>query len=131
MNAVTFDDVHVNFTEEEWNLLDPSQKNLYKTVMLETYLNLKPIGYNLEDHHLEEHCQSSRRHGRHIRSHRGEKSYECNQCGKAFTSPSHLQRHKTTHTGEKPYECNQCGKAFAQCSTFQCHKKAHSREKLY
>ena len=41
---MTFDDVHVNFTEEEWNLLDPSQKNLYKDVMLETYLNLKAIG---------------------------------------------------------------------------------------
>ena len=41
---MTFDDVHVNFTEEEWNLLDPSQKNLYKDVMLETYLNLNAIG---------------------------------------------------------------------------------------
>ena len=39
-----FDDMHVKFTEEEWNLLDPSQKSLYKNVMLETYLNLKAIG---------------------------------------------------------------------------------------
>ena len=41
---MTLDDVHVNFTGEEWNLLDPSQKNLYKDVMLETYLNLNAIG---------------------------------------------------------------------------------------
>ena len=41
---MTLDDVHVNFTGEEWNLLDPSQKNLYKDVMLETYLNLNTIG---------------------------------------------------------------------------------------
>ena len=41
---MTFDDVHVNFTEEEWNLLDLSQKKLYKDVMLETYLNLKAVG---------------------------------------------------------------------------------------
>ena len=41
---MTFDDVHVKFTEEEWNLLNPSQKSLYKNVMLETYLNLKAIG---------------------------------------------------------------------------------------
>lgn len=41
---MTFDDVHVNFTKEEWNLLDLSQMNLYKDVMLETYWNLTSIG---------------------------------------------------------------------------------------
>uniref|UniRef100_UPI0014867A62 zinc finger protein 713-like n=1 Tax=Arvicanthis niloticus TaxID=61156 RepID=UPI0014867A62 len=44
LDAVTYDDVHVNFTAEEWNLLDPSQKNLYKDVMLETYQNLTATG---------------------------------------------------------------------------------------
>nr|XP_038956083.1 zinc finger protein 431-like isoform X3 [Rattus norvegicus] len=64
MNTVTYDDVYVNFTEEEWALLDPLQKNLYKDVMLETLRNLTVIGYNWEDHNIEEHCQYSRRHGR-------------------------------------------------------------------
>ena len=41
---MTYDDVHVDFTWEEWTLLDPSQKNLYKDVMLETYRNLTAIG---------------------------------------------------------------------------------------
>ncbi|XP_036013678.1 uncharacterized protein Gm5977 [Mus musculus] len=63
-DAVTYDDVHVNFTGEEWNLLDPSQKSLYKDVMLETYWNLTVIGYTWETHHIEGHCQSSRRNER-------------------------------------------------------------------
>ncbi|NP_001396105.1 zinc finger protein 124-like isoform 4 [Rattus norvegicus] len=64
MDPVTYDDVHVNFTHEEWALLDPSQKNLYKDVMLETYLNLCGIGCKWEDCNIEEHCQSSGRHER-------------------------------------------------------------------
>ena len=36
--------MQVNFTQDEWALLDPSQKSLYKGVMLETYRNLSAIG---------------------------------------------------------------------------------------
>ena len=108
MDALTYDDVYVNFTQEEWALLNPSQKSLYKDVMLETYRNLIAVGYNWEDHNIEEHCQSSRRHGRHETSHPGEKPSQYTHCGKAFVYWSHPQRHERIHTGEKPYGCNHC-----------------------
>ncbi|XP_032986847.1 zinc finger protein 248 isoform X2 [Rhinolophus ferrumequinum] len=42
---VSFQDVCVDFTQEEWYLLDPAQKILHRDVMLENYNHLVTIGH--------------------------------------------------------------------------------------
>ncbi|XP_022426539.1 zinc finger protein 705A-like [Delphinapterus leucas] len=44
---VTFKDIAVDFTQEEWALLDTSQRKLFRDVMLESISHLVSVGYQL------------------------------------------------------------------------------------
>ncbi|XP_031422645.1 zinc finger protein 341 isoform X2 [Clupea harengus] len=50
---------------------------------------------------------------------------KCDFCEKVFTKKFDLQQHIRSHTGEKPFQCIVCGRAFAQKSNVKKHMQTH------
>lgn len=61
--------------------------------------------------------------------HTGDKPFLCPHpgCTSAFSESSNLSKHIRTHKGEKGYACDECGKAFSRSDQLARHKKIHAR----
>ncbi|XP_045128113.1 zinc finger protein 341-like [Portunus trituberculatus] len=51
--------------------------------------------------------------------------HKCNYCNKEFSKNFDLRQHIRSHTGEKPFQCIVCGRAFTQKSNVKKHMATH------
>ncbi|XP_032064244.1 zinc finger protein 202-like [Thamnophis elegans] len=159
-DVVSFEEVAVYFSKEEWSQLDVDQKALHGEVMLENSRNLFSLGFNgQENKNCKRECQSihskwgerkfedqmqpkndeteksqsgiKNGFSNHTVINNGERPYKSMECGKRFNKSDHLFSHKKTHSEEKPNTCMECGKTFSFNYSLIRHQRNHKGERPY
>lgn len=64
----------------------------------------------------------------HLRAHRNERPYRCDQCQKTFLKQGDLTYHRRSHTGERPHKCPHCDARFPRPNTLMSHIRQQHRD---
>ncbi|XP_013365333.1 PREDICTED: zinc finger protein 446 isoform X4 [Chinchilla lanigera] len=135
----------VAYPQEQWALLDPSQKELCWDAMLQKYGSAVSLG--LPDGELNPDRELSP-HPTHQDPPVPRKPYTCAQCGCGFDWKSVFVMHRRSHTrAQEPvpspcasrstprhapgHTCQDCGRSFSWKSQLVIHRKAHAGQRRH